>query len=172
MGAWDGTADVAASKTLVKQSGHSVRSSANYVHMRPFSDEMHTNQSSIHQPYMEWSDFIADGRYRVPGFLYEDDRHQVCMCDLDANDCNAPASWDDLGFVTIETESDYYEMQRMTPSWWRFVESYDSASFEEYIPPHTLHTFYKSRKNGLEKPILSNFARKGAHRTLDARDLM
>ncbi|CAL6297728.1 unnamed protein product [Bathycoccus prasinos] len=147
MGAWDGTADVAASKTLVKQSGHSVRSSANYVHMRPFSDEMHTNQSSIHQPYMEWNDFIADGRYRVPGFLYEDDRHQVCMCDLDANDCNAPASWDDLGFVTIETESDYYETQRCgLPHGGDLFESYDSASFEEYIPPHTLHTLQISQE--------------------------
>ena len=72
--------------------------------LRPFSDEMHAiNRIFINRT---WNGTIHCRRtVSRNGVLSEEDRHQVCMRFM--NDCNAPSSWEDLGFVTIETESDY-----------------------------------------------------------------
>ena len=81
------------------------------------------------------------------------------MCDLDANDCNAPASWDDLGFVTIRQVS-YYEMQRCGLPHGGDLSSLTIQPLSRSMFHSPLSILYKSRKNGLEKPILSNFAAK------------
>ena len=95
------------------------------------------------------------------------------MCDLDANDCNAPSLLGRFRFRNDRKLSLIITKRSVADSLMVAIcSSLTIQPLSRSIFLLTLSILYKSRKNGLEKPILSNFARKGAHRTLDARDLM